>query len=52
MPAPDYFMHRYTDWVLPYLANESEKAQKYMNAVGTEEKLKTIASVSSLFEVY
>ena len=42
-------MHRYTDWVLPYLQKQALDAQKYQG-VGTNDKLAAIAKVQSLFE--
>ena len=42
-------MNRYTDWIMPYLQKQSEDARKY-SGNGTEDKLKTIAKVYSMFE--
>lgn len=44
-------MGRYTDWVLPYLHQQAAEAQK-LPGHGTDDKLKRIATVASLWQAY
>lgn len=34
IPAPNYTMGRYTDWILPYLTKQKEDAQKFSAGSG------------------
>lgn len=52
IPAPNYNLGRYTDWILPYLTKQRDDALKYSAGSGTQEKLQTIATVNELFEAY
>jgi hypothetical protein len=51
LPAPTCNLARYTDWVLPYLEKQADEARKFAGT-GTDEKLKTMATVTSLFEAH
>lgn len=51
IPGINYNSHRFLDWVLPYLADETVKAKKY-SGIGTEDKLKKISNIEEQFTIY
>ena len=51
LPAPNYCMARYTDWISPYLAQQLTEAAKYAGS-GTATKEEKIAKVQELFAKY
>lgn len=52
LPSLNFMVSRYTDWIMPFLEEQTESTKKYSAGSGSDEKLTKIALIQSKFEEY
>lgn len=52
LPSLNSMVNKYTDWIIPFLEEQTESTKKYSAGSGTEEKLTKITLIQCKFEEY